>query len=503
MKTVTKVKLIVPPIISCITLIGQLFHSVIIEGNSPGAQVTTFISYSLIIGLIGYFVIDFVTATGHLRRKIQFVKLLILYFVFLITVNGYLISTPYFIFFIPEIQLISTVLIVIVITILDIFFKTRQDFDFISEVKQLPQKYLRLHPFRTTLETIFRLFPLAEPIALYKVGKPNATSPVIVTGNYELTVRRVAKALQGLDCWLLIGDSRGINVWCSSLSGHFSEKNIIQVTKLMNLSRYVSHKKLILPQLCAPGVDIQVIKQKTGFSCVFGPVYISDIKDFLNNNRDIPELRKVRFDLWQRVEMAVGNPIILAVVLAFVYLFIDLSKLLFILPVLYFIAVVHAIIYPYRPVKRIPLWSSLYSLGVTGIVTGIILLAKSFNLGWSIGIAITIGLGSFYLANEFAGWSPLIKYSLRSIHKGVKPSQITVNEEFCIGCRLCFQVCPKGVFTIEDRKAKILDRKECIDCSACYHQCPTEAILPSSEKREKEKCACVYCRIQGSLKEEL
>jgi NAD-dependent dihydropyrimidine dehydrogenase PreA subunit len=234
---------------------------------------------------------------------------------------------------------------------------------------------------------------------------------------------------------------------------------------------------------------------------LLGPAYIENIKDFLNNNRDEPELRKVRFDIRQRIEMAAGSPIILAVVLIFIYLFIDISKLLFILPIIYFIAVVHAIIYPYRPIKRIPLWSFLYSLGVTGVIIGTILLAKSFNFGWSIGIAITIGIGVFYLINEFEGWSPLVKYNLKSIYKGVETPEITVNEEFCIGCRLCFQVCPKGVFIIENAKAKVLDRKECIDCSACYNRCPTEAIGHSSDKREKEKCSCAYCKIQDSLKE--
>ncbi|NOZ60360.1 MAG: 4Fe-4S dicluster domain-containing protein [Calditrichaeota bacterium] len=456
-----------------------------------------FISYSLIVGLIGYFIIGFITATGHLRKKIQFVKLLVLYFLFLTIMNHYLILN----FFMPGIQLLSTALIVTLIIIFDNFFKPDQDFDVVSEVKKLPRKYLRPHPFRTVLETIFRLFPLPEPVALYKVGNPDEKSAVVVTGNYELTVRRVANALQGLDCWLLICDSRGINVWCSSLSGHFSEKNIIHATKLTHLSEYVSHKRLVLPQLCAANVDIQEIKQKTGFLAVFGPVYIEHIKDFLNRSSDESTIRRVKFDLQQRVEMAISSPIILTTVLTFIYLFIDISKLLFIIPVVYFLAVVQAIIYPHRPIKQIPLWSFLYSFGIAVMITGLLILTRPFSFGWSIGIVVTIGVGMFYLTNEFEGWSPLVKYNLKSIYKGVDAPEITVNEEFCIGCRLCFQVCPKGVFTIENGKAKVLDRKECIKCSACYKRCPTEAIDHSSDKREKEKCACAYCRIQDSLKQ--
>jgi|GEM_PF-1307135 NAD-dependent dihydropyrimidine dehydrogenase PreA subunit len=500
MKTLTKIKIGIPLIISFIIFIGQLFHSIIVQSFYNIHYLPIFISYSLIIGLIGYFIIDFITATGYLRRKIQFVKFLILYFIFLILINHYLISNSSISFFIFEIQLVLTVLILIISIIFDNFLKPEQDFDFVLETKQLPKKYLKPHALRTMLETIFRLFPFPEPVALYKINNPNRGSPVIITGNYELTVRRVAKALQGLDCWLLICDSRGINVWCSSLSGHFSEKNIIHAIELTHLSKYISHKKIILPQLCAPGVNIQLIRQKTGFIPIFGPVYIEYIKDFLNKNKEESELRKVRFDVWQRIEMAISSPIILVNVLAIIYLFIDLSKFLFILPIIYFIAMIHAIIYPYRPVKKIPLWALLYSLCATGIIISFFLLFQFFNFTWSIGIAITIGIGIFYLINEFEGWSPLVKYHLKSIYKGIKFPDIKINEEFCTGCELCFQVCPKGVFIIENGKAKVLDRKKCIDCSACYNQCPGRAILHSSDKREKEKCTCVYCRMQEGLK---
>ncbi len=500
MRTSTKVKLVVPPIIFFITFIGQLFHSIFIERSYRISFLPFFISYSFVTGLIGYFVIDLVTATGNLRRKIRFIKLLSLYFVFLMIMNRYLTFDSNLNTIIPIIPLILTALIVVFILISDNFFRSKLDFDYIPEIKNLPQKYLRPHPFRTILETIFRLFPLPEPVALYKVGNPDDRSPVIVAGNYELTVRRVANALQGLDYWLLICDSRGINVWCSSLSGHFSEINIIHAIELTQLSKQVSHKRIVLPQLCAPGVDIQAIKQKTGFVSVFGPVYIEYIEDFLKD-RDDSELRKVRFDLWQRIEMAMGSPIILTAVLTFIYLFIDTSKLLFILPTLYSIAVVHAIIYPYRPIKQISQWSFLYSLGATGVVTSIILLTRSFDLSWSIGIAITLGISTFYLINEFEGWSPLVKYNLKSIYKGINIPEISVNTELCIGCRLCFQICPKGVFTIEDGKAKVLDRTDCIECAACYSRCPAGAINHSSDKKEKEICACTYCKIQDNLKE--
>ena len=166
MRISTKVKLVVPLIISCIIFIGQLFHSIFIERSNHISLMPFFISYSLVAGLIVYFVIDFITATGHLRRKIRFVKLLVLYFVFLLIRNRYLVFDSNLKLLISEVQLILTALIVVLFIISDNFFSLEKDFDFISEIKHLPQKYLRSHPFRTILETIFRLFPLPEPVAL-------------------------------------------------------------------------------------------------------------------------------------------------------------------------------------------------------------------------------------------------------------------------------------------------------------------------------------------------
>lgn len=46
----------------------------------------------------------------------------------------------------------------------------------------------------------------------------------------------------------------------------------------------------------------------------------------------------------------------------------------------------------------------------------------------------------------------------------------------CIGCSMCTEVCPHGVFIIKDKKAVMAARNLCMECGACMRNCPTGAI---------------------------
>ena len=50
----------------------------------------------------------------------------------------------------------------------------------------------------------------------------------------------------------------------------------------------------------------------------------------------------------------------------------------------------------------------------------------------------------------------------------------------CIGCEMCWTVCPHGVFAADGRKARITDIAACIECGACQLNCPTRAITVRS-----------------------
>ena len=48
--------------------------------------------------------------------------------------------------------------------------------------------------------------------------------------------------------------------------------------------------------------------------------------------------------------------------------------------------------------------------------------------------------------------------------------------EKCVGCGRCIEVCPHGVFDLDDRKAQIVDKDACMECGACALNCPAKAI---------------------------
>ena len=62
-------------------------------------------------------------------------------------------------------------------------------------------------------------------------------------------------------------------------------------------------------------------------------------------------------------------------------------------------------------------------------------------------------------------------------HKYLKNvTTLNLMPEKCSGCGKCTEVCPHGVFTIENKKAVIIDKNSCMECGACAKNCPMSAI---------------------------
>jgi acetyl-CoA decarbonylase/synthase complex subunit gamma len=137
---------------------------------------------------------------------------------------------------------------------------------------------------------------------LYTLGRPGKDSEVIVTANYKLSFDVVRKNLRGLDAWILVLETYGINVWCAAGKGTFGSNELIRQVKESGLELYVSHRRLIVPQLGAPGVSAQKVKDATGFSVKFGPVHAKDIINYITSGykKDLAA-RSVQFKFKDRL----------------------------------------------------------------------------------------------------------------------------------------------------------------------------------------------------------
>ena len=70
---------------------------------------------------------------------------------------------------------------------------------------------------------------------------------------------------------------------------------------------------------------------------------------------------------------------------------------------------------------------------------------------------------------------------------------LCLSAEKCIGCGRCTEVCPHGVFSVNENKAKIKDKDRCMECGACAKNCPTNAITVDAG------VGCAFAVIMGWL----
>jgi hypothetical protein len=139
---------------------------------------------------------------------------------------------------------------------------------------------------------------------LYAIGSPDSSSDVFVTANYKLSFDTLRKNLSEINGWILVLETKGINVWCAAGKGTFGTKELINRINTISLDKIVSHKRIILPQLGATGVAAHKVKENTGFNVHYGPVRASDIKKFIDDGfRATREMRKVTFNLVDRIKL--------------------------------------------------------------------------------------------------------------------------------------------------------------------------------------------------------
>ncbi len=384
----------------------------------------------------------------------------------------------------------------------------------------------KLSFFSTFWQTMLRIVPHPTEIGLIPVGQPTEDSPVLCTCNFKLTVQRLCDILakKHMSAWVLVAPTGGENVWCASVGGRFNAESVITAIKVSHLERYVSHRKIILPQLAAPGVDRRRISKATGWHCTWGPVRMDDLPDYL---ADYPKLaqkkserqRTVTFDVRSRVEMAlvILFPILLLLGIPLFLLLAIFGLWDWILPVLlesviYYLGVF--LLWPKIPTrlgqKKVTIYSAVFmsvlligSWASTQYPELVFLSILSFSgplavLNWWPPQVFMVVL-AVLLWYDADGSTPTQRSSLlaNAWNKGktrvlerwgghVSPTQygvISVRLESCTGCGDCVEVCPVLIPEVEpvSRKVRLTNPENCINCHACITQCPTEALFLAPE----------------------
>jgi hypothetical protein len=105
-----------------------------------------------------------------------------------------------------------------------------------------------------------------------------------------------------MNAWILVLDTKSINVWCAAGKGTFSADELIKRIADVKLDTLVSHRRIILPQLGAVGVNASEVQKKTGFSVTFGPVQARDIPAYVQaGHKKTKEMGAITFSMLDRL----------------------------------------------------------------------------------------------------------------------------------------------------------------------------------------------------------
>ena len=345
--------------------------------------------------------------------------------------------------------------------------------------------------FKSVWDYIGRWFPNPVEPGLRIIGNPDRSSPVVLTSNFHLTVRRVEKSLKKENLFLLIAPTNGINVWCATEGGDLNTHSVITAIKTSRLNERVDHDKIILPQFSAPGIDLKLLQKETGRKGLFGPAYSKSIPEYLKDHNSVFKNNKADFSLPFRLEMLLSMNFIIWFVMAIVILF-AAPKL--VLPVSIYFWLTGFALYAGYPV--IPGKSGWLKAGVLSIIEAFFIALYSFFIlkmplfsYWKIMVGITainLWLG-FDLKGIVAGYPSEAEWLMRRLgmksfghlFSAEKQNEGIIHQDInrCTNCQICLMVCPKGVFDIDENKnIRIKNQSECFACNACATQCPEDAL---------------------------
>lgn len=341
----------------------------------------------------------------------------------------------------------------------------------------------------TVLQTLFRLAPFPRKTGMVKIGTPGRDAPVLLTCNFRLSVDRVCRALAGLDAYLLVANSRGVNVWCAATGGLFTNHDVISALKTSGIDGLVDHRRVILPQLAATGIEGEVVQQKTGWTVIWGPVYAKSIPAFLEGGLAKTEkMRTVSFTWLERLEMAVAWAFPISLLALVVLPFWRAA----VLPIVAFVLAAALLIFLGFPLyeRRIRASSKhagfiFFSFGERGLpfflwilfmigLAGYAALAGDFSWAFILRWGLTSLVILLILGIDVTGSTPTYKGGLQED----RLLRIVLDDELCQGVGICEDVCPTDVFEVDYNwhTASLARVDGCVQCGACIVQCPFDAL---------------------------
>ena len=398
-----------------------------------------------------------------------------------------------------------------------------------SPPPKAPRKFTRVSPEWTLSDYIgeircrlgsFRMGYRVSP-GLYAIGEPDANADVFVSANYKLSFDKLRKELKGLSAWILVLDTKGINVWCAAGKGTFGTAELVKRIREERLEGLLLHRRVIVPQLGAPGIKAHEVRKETGFRVSYGPVE-ADISTYITGYKATPEMR--RSSARQGRAYADGAPPRGKMVSRSLSLCSrssgppqrdHLNNALEAYP-------------PHR-------WALYPSSAVCDARAPALYTGKAFrHKGVADGARLHCGLFALWRhksadapshrlarllpACVFVPRAPVHRrdyvhfhfrrkertqirapglHNRRSrLHRLARSEQdnggqravkylknvstLGLNDALCTGCGRCAEVCPRAVFVVENRKAAIIDKDACMECGACAGNCEFGALSVGS-----------------------
>ena len=240
--------------------------------------------------------------------------------------------------------------------------------------------------------------------------------------------------------------------------------------KTTGIDERVAHRSLVLPQLAATGVEGLEVFRRSRWRVRFGPVRAEDVPAYLAAGGEKTDaMRRVRFSLRDRLEMAAAWACPIALVMVVLALLLQPAWALPLAGLCVGLAVA-----VFTLLDRIPR-AGRASVAVVGVLVSLASVLAAGGGAPALGAAVLAPVALVGLLTlDYAGSTPLEG----SGHFDGQDWRITLDSERCVGVYRCWEVCPEACFEKREDEGRIelAHDDRCVRCGACVVQCPKDAL---------------------------